>query len=144
MKYRTAAGVVFVVCLVLVWHNFSIVRVSGNSMLPNIGDGDLVLVSNDTSVGRGDIMLAGIGGRLVVKRVIGLPGETIEFRHGLLFVDGGHVEEGYVSGQTSDFSCTLGAGEVFLIGDNREESTDSRNYGPVSVEKLKGRVLTAG
>lgn len=138
---RRKVLVVAVLLLVVAWHNFSLVRVTGGSMSPTIESDSLVLVYRSTKAERGGIVLSGFGNKLVVKRVIGLPCETIEFRHGLLFVDGKRVIEDYVYGLTSDFSCVLGEDEVFLIGDNREESTDSRNYGPVPAGSLKGRVV---
>lgn len=133
--------IVAVLLAVVVWHNFSLVRVAGDSMSPTIESGSLVLVFRSTKAERGGIVLSRHDSSLVVKRVIGLPCETIEFRHGLLFVDGRRVIEDYAYGLTSDFNCVLGKDEVFLIGDNREESTDSRNYGPVPAGSLKGRVV---
>ena len=77
-----------------------------------------------------------------VKRVIGLPGETIEVKDGVPFVDGVVLEEPYLT--TKDGSnvrkVELGAGEYYVIGDNRAYSNDSRSWGAVPEENLRGKV----
>lgn len=77
-----------------------------------------------------------------VKRVIGLPGETIEVKDGVPFVDGVVLEEPYLT--TKDGSngrkVELGAGEYYVIGDNRAHSNDSRSWGAVPEENLRGKV----
>ena len=77
-----------------------------------------------------------------IKRVVGLPGETIRFSGGALTVDGQPVEEPYVSTPTEDYELRLGQGEYLVLGDNRAESYDSRmaDMGPVGANAFLGRV----
>jgi signal peptidase I len=80
--------------------------------------------------------------------VIGLPGETVEVREGQVYVNGQLLEEPYLGGATTFCSagsqCSQGpvfvpAGHIFVMGDNRSNSSDSREWGPLSLEKVIGQ-----
>lgn len=103
---------------------------------------------------RGDVIIARepadsplVDGRrvLVVKRVIGLPGETVEIRSGRVFVDGRLLDERFISvgggalGRSTLPEVVLGEEEYFVLGDNRRNSADSRLYGPIAEASITGR-----
>ena len=83
------------------------------------------------------------GNKLFVKRIIGLPGETIEIREGTVYIDGEPIAETYltrVDDQSMD-PITLAKDEIFVMGDNRPVSRDSRAVGPLTLDEIYGRVL---
>ena len=74
-----------------------------------------------------------------IKRVIGLPGETISCENNTIYVNSRKIDDKFGSGVTSDFKkITLGKDEYFVLGDNRENSLDSRYYGPFKKKEIKG------
>jgi signal peptidase I len=84
-------------------------------------------------------------GELVIKRVVGLGGDTVEIRDAVLFVNGRHVLERDVDLAAFDATyfgpVSVPAGELFVLGDNRVGSVDSRAYGGVPVRAVTGRVV---
>ena len=77
-----------------------------------------------------------------VKRVVGLPGETIQIHHGEVLVDNQLLDEPYITekGKSNSRGITLGEGEYYVLGDNRNYSNDSRAWGAVPKENVKGKV----
>ncbi len=123
--------------------------VRGQSMAPTLRDGDVVLVVEllgaAPGVQRGDLaVFRDPDGALTLKRVIGLPGDRVAIRDSVLEVDGRALREDYV-----DYSriaglyfgpVTVPVGAVFLVGDNRAASIDSRIYGSLALDRIVGRV----
>ena len=76
----------------------------------------------------------------IIKRVIGLPGETIEYNNGKLYINNKVVEDKYNDGTTFDFKkVVLGEDEYFVLGDNRAVSIDSRRLGPIPKKDILGK-----
>ncbi|WP_236554453.1 signal peptidase I [Nocardioides sp. AX2bis] len=127
------------------------VRIDSASMAPTLEAGDVVLVSRwapeveDLAHGDLVVFVDPRQGRRTIKRVVGLPGEAVVVLDGVLHVDGAPVEEPWVDPATVDgyYSRTFEVPDhhVFVLGDNRGNSVDSRDYGAVDEEALTGRVL---
>lgn len=134
-----------------------VVGVSGGSMRETLQNGDLLLVVNRTFCGdfaRGDVVIAAKAefesGEPIVKRVVATEGETIDidFDNGVVYVDGQALEEPYIREATylsegTAFPFTVPEGCVFLMGDNRNGSRDSRapELGAVDERCLIGRAV---
>lgn len=134
-----------------------IVRVSGESMRETLQDQDMLVVLNNWLCGgyeQGGIVILQrddfYGGEPIVKRVIATEGQTvdIDFDAGVVYVDGTALEEPYTREPTwtqegTEFPLTVPEGCVFVMGDNRNDSDDSRDsaLGPVDTRCVLGRAL---
>ena len=150
---RTGAALALAVGLVVAGRSGAAtpVRISSSSMLPTLAPGDVVLVREHGASLRGlehgDLVTFTSprdGGR-ALKRVVGLPGDRVVIKDAVLHVNDAPVDEPYVDHELIDayYSETYVVPEhaVFVMGDNRGNSTDSRDYGPVDAEEVTGRVL---
>ncbi len=125
-------------------------QVSGLSMAPHIESGEYVLINTFAyrlrAPARGDIVAfrnERDSRGVFIKRVIGLPGDRIRIDRGTVSVDGVALSEPYVRfADTRSFpTVTVPAGDVYVLGDNRADSEDSRFFGPVPSGQLIGRAL---
>ena len=124
----------------------SVVR--GNSMEPALHDGDRLVVDRVTynlgDVGRGDVVVLRYPRNPdvdFVKRVVGLPGDRIAMRSGVLFVNGRAADDyGCIPDRENMPEIVVPARQFFVLGDNRPISCDSREFGLVAEHLLKGRV----
>ena len=87
----------------------------------------------------GLIPLVDEGREYIIKRIIGLPGETIEYKDNQLYVNGKKMKENYGSDITEDFSVKVGKGSYFVLGDNRTNSMDSRYFGSFKKKDIIGK-----
>jgi signal peptidase I len=109
-------------------------------MLPTLLPGDRVVAMSTGRVGRADVWVVRHRNRLLVKRIVGLPGDRVSVSEGRARVAGpGPAAER--PGPQPDGSWVLGSDEYLVQGDNCEESTDVRAFGPVGPEDLVGRVV---
>lgn len=147
MKFiREIIPYLVIILVVLILRTFIVtpIFVSGESMVPTLDGGELMLLKKyDTSYERFDIVVVNenVEGDNLIKRVIGLPGETIKYRNDKLYINGKIMEDTYAFGQTGNFQeITLEDDEYFLMGDNREISLDSRTLGIIKKQEIEGTV----
>ena len=147
--------IVCVFAFVFVWYFGQRVSTIGDSMNPVLENGDIVLVNRfryDASAPkRGDIIVFKPNGNenlhSSIKRIVGLPGETVQIAEGIIYIDGEELEEKYEvtgfteAGLASD-AVVLAGDEFFVLGDNRESSEDSRadDVGSVKRSEIEGKV----
>jgi signal peptidase I len=117
----------------------------GYSMEPNLTDGQIVEVEtvSPTELRRGDLIVFAWNERTLLKRVIALPGEIIEIQQGHILIDGQIYDEPYevVPLEYELEARKLANDEYFVLGDNRNDSADSHNFGPIKAETIMGRVI---
>ncbi len=120
------------------------VRVDGASMDKTLENGQILLLYKLGNVKRYDIVVLDeeIEDEIIIKRIIGMPNDTVEIKNGKIYVNDEEIEEEYAYGQTSDYDkITLGDDEYFILGDNRPISKDSRYFGPVKKDEIIGKVI---
>ena len=113
---------------------FSIAFVIGDSMYPTYHDGQFLLTARKYTIERFDVVTISKG-EIIVKRVIGMPNETIKYENNVLYINGEEVIDPYNT-TTEDFEVTLGPNEYFVMGDNRQDSKDSRYFGAFTTEQI--------
>ena len=135
--------IIFIILCCVILHTAisdNFMSISGNSMYPTLKDKQVVKVSKIKEINRFDIVIVKKHDNyLIVKRVIGLPNEKVEYKDNHLYINDKPVTEDFIdlySTKTENFVYTLKDNEYFLLGDNREYSTDSREHGPFRKEEI--------
>jgi len=130
-------------------------KIKGSSMEPNFHDGEYLLTDKISyrihTPERGDVIVFKAPPDYVdefIKRIIGLPGDTVSVKNSKVFVNGKQIEEAYIPAEFHTYAgrftdegtvLTVPADEYFVLGDNREHSLDSRNIGFIGKDKITGR-----
>ena len=140
-------GVVLIACFLTACSPLP-VRVEGVAMLPSFNDGDRVLMDkNFGELKRGEIiafLYPKDRSKWYFKRIIGLPGETVEIEEGKVFINGQMLDEPYVDAGHNQYKANFPPKKVpeyqyFVMGDNRDNSSDSRYWGTVDKELITGK-----
>ncbi len=146
--FKTIITYVIIIALVIIIRIFIIdpVRVDGESMNTTLSNGEIMILNKivykKQAVKRFDIVVIKENDKHIIKRVIGMPGETIEYKDNKLYINGMEMDDPYPSTETDDFRIeSIGHTKVpgncyFVMGDNRAASLDSR-YSEVGVIKKK-------
>lgn len=148
-KLIFCAKIIIFICIISLIFNIGFAKVEGNSMKPKFENNDLIIYTKfKNNIERFDIVVLKINGEYFFKRVIGLPGEKIEYIDNTLYVNGIEVEEKFQKSITKDFNVSsitssdvISKNKVLVLGDNRLYSSDSREFGLISINNIKGIFL---
>jgi signal peptidase I len=154
------AVIVVAVIVALLIKTFAVqaFRIPSESMVPTLEVGDRVLVNKLSydahDLHRGDVIVferpPGLPSgpndpKDLIKRVIGLPGDTVMTKDGSVYIDGQRLEEPYVPSTSPSYNLddpvTIPEGQVWVMGDNRTNSEDSRAFGPIDTDTIIGRAF---
>lgn len=153
--------------LIIVLYFVQPTAVINSSMAPNFLEGDRLLLSTKSAINRGDVVVFNSGIEIgsirwerlsglqklfikpeapmnLIKRVIGLPGEHFKLEEGIIYIDGEILEEDYAKGVTrGQMDLTIPEGSYLVLGDNRENSFDSRDdgLGYIDGKDIRGKVF---
>lgn len=125
-------------------------RVQMGSMLPTLHENNLIIVNKliyrYKAPNRGDVVVfrpPNNAGVFYIKRIIGLPGETIEVKDGNVFINNEQIKEVYINIETPGISGPrkLQKDEYFVMGDHRNNSLDSREFGPIQFSSISGKAI---
>lgn len=124
------------------------VRVDGPSMEKTLYNKDILLLEKyDKDYKRFDIIVLKYNNDKLVKRIIGLPGDRIEYKHNTLYINGEETKEPFIDEETENFSLKqlgyniIPEGYYFVVGDNRNNSLDSRYIGLIKKKDIQGKVI---
>lgn len=153
----------FVIAIILgigiLFFFFGFTKVKGYSMAPTIGSGDVVVFQKNKVIKRFDLVVIDRGGSKQVRRVVGLPGEEVNYKTDDLYIDDKPIDEKFIideineteknGGQyTEDFSIlslikssNIPNNKYLVLGDNRPYATDSRSYGLIDNKSIVGVVV---
>lgn len=147
LKYLIVIAIVFFIALFVI----SFEQVVGPSMKGTLDAGDVTIVNKLVykfrTIKRNEIVSINQKDKIMVKRVIGLPGEHIEYKDNKLYVNGSLVLENNISVETKDFKLedigyeTIPKDMYFVLGDNRTNSSDSREFGLVKKDEIIGKIV---
>lgn len=123
--------------------------VSGSSMYPTLHDGDTAIYFRlDRHFEADDVVLIDRpDGEVFVKRIVAVAGDTVLIEDGVLYVNGREITteasigETIQTGDAITYPLTVPENQVFVLGDNRENSEDSRSFGPIDVSDITGRLI---
>lgn len=144
---KTLLPYLLIIVVIILIRTFIItpVRVDGTSMNKTLADGDILLLYKLAKIDRFDIVVLDeeYDDEIIIKRIIGLPGETVEIKDGDVYINDILMpDDEYAYGDTSDYDkITLGNDEYFILGDNRLISKDSRYFGTVKKDDIMGEAV---
>ncbi|NLL44067.1 MAG: signal peptidase I [Mollicutes bacterium] len=140
--------IVIVIIILLRIYVLTTAQVVGTSMEPNLIEGNIMLVEQLSArfdkLKRFDVVAFAYSNNQphLIKRIIGLPGETIKYVDNQFYINGEMIEENFkVIGEVEDFEIIVEEDAYFVLGDNREVSVDSREFGAITKDKIVGKAF---
>ena len=148
---KDASKYIIVIIFVLLFFIFvmGLQQVIGPSMNPTLNEGDIIITNKFIyrfkSIERNDVVVIFQDEKYMIKRIVGLPGETVEYQNNDVLINGKAYKETFTNSETEDFTIQdLGYDVIpedmyLVLGDNRENSLDSRTFGLISKNQIIGK-----
>lgn len=138
---------VFVLVIMIRVFVIDVITVEGISMYPTLNEyHDKVILEKykqfTDDYDRGDVVVVKLENRNIIKRVIGLPNETIKIKNSDVYINGELLEEPYLDDSVKtypDMTIKIPSDSIFVMGDNRENSLDSRSIGAIKIDDIMGK-----
>lgn len=148
---KDASKYIIVIIFVLLFFIFvmGLQQVIGPSMNPTLNEGDIIITNKFIyrfkSIERNDVVVISQDEKYMIKRIVGLPGETVEYQNNDVLINGKAYKETFTNSETEDFTIQYLGYDVIpedmylVLGDNRENSLDSRTFGLISKNQIIGK-----
>lgn len=148
VRWLRLSLIALLICLILRFFMFIPVTIDGYSMMPTLKMGEVVLVNRLSDVKRFDTIVFNIEKQQYVKRVIGMPGDHLVYKNDQLYINGKLKSEPYLQQYReklnendtfmSDYDIVVDDNTYYVLGDNRDNSNDSRYFGTVTSDHIIG------
>lgn len=138
---------IVIIIIILKIFVFNFILVKGDSMNPKYKNNDFMflnkIIYRFSNIKRQEVVVIKYKDNDLIKRIIGLPNDKIKVENGKLYINNKEVKENYINSYTASYDfdeITLKDNEYFVVGDNRYNSYDSRNFGTITKNNIIGRV----
>lgn len=139
LKYIPFICIAFIIVIGLILTtNFKLIIISGQSMAPTYNSGQLVIMQYNKSVERDDVIVFTLGNKDYIKRIVAVPHDSVEQKKGYLYINGIKT---YYTSEVDEKIIELAEDEFYVVGDNFENSNDSRYFGVVKYNQIVGKIL---